>query len=119
MAVKNPVDISDLIRDSYADEFQFSEASVGQVPFPVARGLSGSNGHYYHSATQTLTIVGRIHGVEIYWKVTGENYREYQRTVAGDFTKMQKDESIFKFLRKHNVPKHNVPYEIKDWPQGS
>jgi hypothetical protein len=110
MALNNTssIDISDLIRSSYADEFQFSESSIGQIPVPI-KGLPGRNG--YHSAAPTMTLTGKVDGVEIEWFLTGETYEAYKNSVGIALTPTEKNALAYKFLSRNKVP-----YVITRWP---
>lgn len=102
------IDISDLIRSSYADEFQFSESSIGQIPIPI-KGLLGRNG--YHSAAPTMTLTGKVDGVEIEWILNGETYEAYKNAVGIALTSTEKNALTYKFLSRNKVP-----YKITGWP---
>lgn len=107
----NPIDISDIIRSSYADDFQFSQSSVGQVPIPI-KGLPGRHG--YHPTANTMTLIGRIGKIEIQWCLTGETFDAYNRFIGAALTETERNELTYKFLSNRQVP-----YRITGWPNKS
>jgi hypothetical protein len=98
------IDFGDMIRDALPEEVTIYETNIGQIPFGNIRGDCATKGnHGYHPLAGTMSVVVKVGGAEICYKLSGATLAAYNRLMDGT-SGQRRNALVLRFLRRYDLP---------------